>query len=114
MSTIGTGTPLPVFEVRTDATSVEARLMHCFDAAADDPEGDEELRRAAADYGRSARSHGLLPEQLVIALKETLCCHGDFAAIPSLQEDWRAGRGAFGYTKYARVLRWCIQAYYDE
>lgn len=104
---------LPVLQPGAGATDVGRRLLQCFDAAADDPEQGERLRRAASEYAHRAREQGLPPEKLVIGLKKTLCCHGDFAAFPSLHEEWLEGRGAFGYTKYARVLRWCIEAYYE-
>lgn len=113
MSTTLTSPSFPLQQNCSAATDVEARLTQCFDAAADDPENDVQLRRAAADYAKAAREQGLSPEKLVIGLKKTLCCHGDFTAVPSLHEEWLDGRVAFGYTKYARVLRWCIQAYYE-
>lgn len=103
---------LPVLQGPSSPTDIETRLLRCFDATADDPEDDARLRRAAADYARAARTQGLPPEKLVVGLKKTLCCHGAFAALPSLHEEWLEGSGAFGYTKYARVLRWCIEAYY--
>ena len=112
MPTTPVPSSLPVLQGRTGPTDVEGRLLQCFDAAADDPEQDVRLRRAASEYAHRAREQGLPPEQLVIGLKRTLCCHGDFAALPSLHEEWLEGSGAFGYTKYARVLRWCIEAYY--
>lgn len=91
---------------------VEARLVQSFDAAADDPQGDTRLRRAVADYAHGIREQGLPPEKLVIGLKKTLSYHGDAAALPSLREEQLEGHAAFGKTKYAWVLQWCIESYY--
>jgi hypothetical protein len=114
MSTTFAHTALPAPPIgRSRPTEVEARLMQCFADAADDPMGDTRLRRAAADYARSVREQGLPPEKLVIGLKKTLSCNGDAATLPSLREEQLEGHAAVGQTKYARVLQWCIESYYE-
>ena len=88
--------------------------MYWFDAAPSGPPDPlNQLRLAAAAYGRTLRNDGLRPEQLVIALKHLLCCHGGFTSLPTMV-------GEHGHdappspTDYARVLQWCLEGYFAE
>jgi hypothetical protein len=111
-------TPVPGAELRPPRrrlSEVEQRLLECFDAAPADPSEElTPLHLAARDYAHSLRKLGLEPEQLVIALKALLCCHGGFRSSPSLLEQQLARVVSSSSTKYAQVLKWCIEAYYEQ
>jgi hypothetical protein len=111
-------TPVPGAELRPPRprlSEVEARLLECFDAApVDSSEELTPLHFAARDYAYSLRKQGLPPEQLVIALKTLLCCHGGFRSSPSLLEQQLEREVSSSSTKYAQALKWCIEAYYEK
>lgn len=99
---------------RPRLSEVEEQLLECFDAvSADRSNAASTLHVAARDYAHSLRNQGLRPEELVVALKKLLCCHGGFASLPSLLEQQREQVVSSSANRYARVLSWCIEAYYD-
>ena len=110
--------PVPAAELRPSRirlSDVQQRLLECFDAApAHTSEELTPLHLAARDYAYSLRKQGLGPEQLVIALKTLLCCHGGFRSSPSLLEQQLERVVSSSSTKYAQVLKWCIEAYYER
>jgi hypothetical protein len=115
---VAISTRLPAAALRPQhsrLSDVEERLLECFDAApADSSEALTPLHLAAKDYAYSLRKQGLRPEQLVVALKTLLCCHGGFQSAPSLLEQQLERVVSSSSTKYAQVLNWCLEAYYES
>ena len=107
-----------VFQLPEPASShaaIEAQLIARFDAAWAEPTAAlAELRAAANAYGRAVRRKGRLPEHLVLALKTLLCCRGGFASLPSMVDEQSRRDALSGNMRYARVLDWCLEGYFDE
>jgi HEAT repeat protein len=119
MMTTCTTTPPPLFDNSRDSrVAAERALLRQFDAAPPyaSPAGDD-LRRAATEYAHILRADGASPEQAVIALK-SLLSRGGHRHVPSLYDerepgDWNETRSS-SPTRYAQVLRWCIEGYFEE